>query len=98
MIWSFSRGKTGDSLAASASKEYREFLRNGNKTHSVTDAIHRLPHGFYVLGDAAYACNNTLLTPFTGDIDDQKRTYNFFLSQQRITVERAFGVLVNEKT
>ena len=50
---------------------------------------------YFVVGDNAYVCTEHLLTPFCGNnrsIPDND-AYNFFLSQLRIRVEMAFGLL-----
>ena len=67
--------------------------------HSHMSAFCRtLPYPYYLVGDAAYPFSDTLLTPiptspgaadFTTD-----DAFNFYQSQLRITIERAFGVLV----
>jgi len=57
-----------------------------------------LPSGTHLLGDAGYKIFRHLLTPFDEDEayqDPKKRRYNYKLSQTRITVERAFGILKN---
>lgn len=54
--------------------------------------------GFYVVGGNAYCNNNTLLTSFTKSRTTTKSndSFNFHLSQIRIRVEMAFGLLVNK--
>lgn len=54
---------------------------------------------FYVVGDNAYTQTRTVMTPYNktelaGRKDRDK--YNFFISQLRIRVEMAFGLLVNK--
>jgi hypothetical protein len=58
--------------------------------------IETLPPGRYVLADNAYICTEHLLTPFYGasKMDKQLDTFNFYLSQLRITIERTIGMLV----
>ena len=56
-----------------------------------------LPNGLFLVGDAAYTLTNSLLTPYPGllaNIGVAADAYNFYLSQQRITIERAFGIPV----
>ena len=54
-----------------------------------------LPDPFHIVGDCAYINSKKLLTPFIGsNLPQHKDAFNFFLSQLRITVERAFGVFV----
>ncbi|ETI30114.1 hypothetical protein F443_22765, partial [Phytophthora nicotianae P1569] len=57
-----------------------------------------VPSGMHLLGDAGYKIFRHLLTPFDekeASYSAQKRRYNYKLSQTRITVERAFGILKN---
>ena len=62
------------------------------------DYVRNLPRGYYMIGDAAYSVGESLLTPFTGGHrnDPTKDAYNFFLSQLRIRIEMAFGLLTNK--
>jgi hypothetical protein len=54
-----------------------------------------LPAPFYYLGDCAYPLSPVCLTPFVGtSIVKEQDTFNFYHSQLRITIERAFGILV----
>ena len=57
--------------------------------------IMALPMGMYVVGDAAYQICDVMLVPFTGSQckDQGKDAFNFFLSQLRIRIEMAFGLL-----
>ena len=56
-----------------------------------------VPDPYYLVGDAAYAGNRRVITPFTrrsysrGTDED---TFNFIHSSKRMAIERAFGVLV----
>ncbi len=49
----------------------------------------------YLVGDAAYKLSDVMLVPFTGSQRDDlgKDAFNFFLSQVRIPIEIAFGLL-----
>jgi hypothetical protein len=60
--------------------------------------INQLPSGLYVAGDAAYILTEHLLVPFTGSCrqDPDKDSYNFYLSQLRIRIEMAFGLLTTK--
>ena len=60
--------------------------------------IESLPLGTYAIGDNAYICTEHLLTPFPGDqkANIDNHSYNFFLSQCRIRIEMAFGLLVSK--
>jgi len=69
----------------------------------------KLPEGYWVVGDAAYALSEKMMPPFRGNKRtwsnsarlagapdpakeaERRSNYNFFQSQQRITVECAFG-------
>ena len=55
------------------------------------------PYGFYLVGDNAYPCCNNLLTPFTRpqrESQPYRDAFCFYLSQLRIRIEMAFGLLV----
>ena len=62
---------------------------------SIHQGIMALPMGKYLVGDAAYQVSNVVLTPFTGSQRDDagKDAFNYFLSQHRIRIEMAFGLL-----
>ena len=64
---------------------------------SLPDVISNLPPGLFIVGDAAYSLSDKVLIPFTGSQADVKEndTFNFYLSQVRIRIEMAFGLLVN---
>ena len=65
---------------------------------NLPELLKKLPAGKYIVGDNAYVCSNTLLTPYSGknkqDVD--KDAFNFYLSQMRIRIEQAFGLLTNK--
>lgn len=66
------------------------------KKSYLSELVSRLPAGFFVGGDAAYVNGEHVLVPFPGaNLDQRKDTFNFFLSQLRIRVEMAFGLLVS---
>ena len=49
-----------------------------------------------IVGDNAFVENHTMATPIPGlSISTLEDDYNFYLSQVRITIERAFGILVH---
>jgi hypothetical protein len=55
----------------------------------------QLPVGFYGVGDEAFICTETLLTPWSGrGLDRNKDSFNFLLSSMRQCIERAFGTFV----
>jgi len=51
-----------------------------------------------VVGDNAYICSETLLTPFSGveKEDPAKDAFNFYLSQLRIRIEQTFGLMTSK--
>jgi hypothetical protein len=75
-------GGTGDSKAYAASC-----------LHSY---VSNLPFGFYLVADNAYTLSDMLLIPYSGQdrVDSSKDAFNFYLSQLRIRIEQAFGLLV----
>jgi DDE superfamily endonuclease len=62
---------------------------------SIHKRIMALPMGKYLVGDAAYQVSDVVLVPFTGSQrqDPGRDAFNFFLSQLRIRIEMAFGLL-----
>ena len=60
--------------------------------------INNMPIGFYIIGDCAYSCTEHLLTPFAGNerLEPKCDAYNFYLSQLRIRIEMAFGLLTQK--
>ena len=60
--------------------------------------LENLPLGTYVVGDNAYVNDVHVITPYnlTQIISPDHDTYNFLLSQLRIRIEMAFGLLVNK--
>lgn len=76
-------GSTHDALAHAVS-DLGQFLEKG-----------LLHCAFWVAGDEAYTCTNSLITPYPmsqAEIDEFN--FNFFLSSYRVHVEQAFGQLV----
>ncbi|MGH3053428.1 MAG: HARBI1 family protein [Gaiellaceae bacterium] len=65
---------------------------------SLKRMVERLPPGTFVVGDNAYTPSENLLTPFSGSQRDNPKNnnFNFFLSQLRIKIEMAFGLLTNK--
>jgi len=57
--------------------------------------IQKLPPRRFVIGDNAYVCSETLLTPFSGieKNDPSKDAFKFYLSQLRIHIEQIFGLV-----
>ena len=62
------------------------------------EKINSLPVGQYVVGDNAYVCSEHLLTPFSGNekFESRKDSFNFYISQLRIRIEMAFGMMANK--
>ena len=62
---------------------------------SIHKRIMALPMGMYLVGDAAYQVSDVMMVPFTGSHRDDpgKDAFNFFLSQLRIRIAMAFGLL-----
>ena len=60
--------------------------------------IQKLPPRRFVVGDNAYDCSETLLTPFSGIEKDypSKDAFNFYLSQLRIHIEQTFGLMTGK--
>jgi len=56
------------------------------------------PIGKYLVGDAAYSVSEKMLVPFTGSQRNNANNdaYNFCLSQMRIRIEMAFGLMSNK--
>ena len=52
-----------------------------------------IPAPYYVIGDAAYPIMGHLKRPFKGNLTTEQANYNYRLSAQRMSVERAFGCL-----
>ncbi|KAH9367499.1 hypothetical protein HPB48_022122 [Haemaphysalis longicornis] len=81
------------------------FLGHTGKTHDaqvfkrafVLDKLPVICEGskFHLLGDAAYPVREYLLTPFRdyGNLTPEEVRYNFKLSQTRVRIENAFGLL-----
>eukprot|EP00644_Phytophthora_capsici_P018797 jgi/Phyca11/132225/e_gw1.143.13.1 len=79
-----SPGKVSDSVAL---KKWR-----------ICTDFEKLPFGYFVIGDNAYTLAPSMLVPFTKpEIKSPEHSdYNFYLSQLRIRIEMAFGLLVNK--
>ena len=76
-------GSTHDSLAFAVSTLGMKLERG------------ELPSPFWIAGDEAYDCTESVLTPWSGrDLPVDKDAFNFFLSSSRIHIEQSFGMLV----
>ena len=60
--------------------------------------LKRLPAQYFLVGDNAYPLSDKVLIPFSGAAKHvlYNRSYNFYLSQLRIRVEMAFGLLTTK--
>jgi hypothetical protein len=68
------------------------------QSSTLAPLVENLPVGMFAIGDNAYGCSEHLLTPFSGPQKTQpdKDAYNFYISQLRIRIEMAFGVMVTK--
>ncbi len=57
--------------------------------------VEKLIEGGTLVGECAYVKKLYMATPLKGFLGGNKDAYNFYLSQLRITIEQAFGVLVH---
>lgn len=54
-----------------------------------------LPSSYWIVGDEAYVCDETLVTPYpSSQAGKDERNFNYFLSVMRVHIEQAFGQLV----
>lgn len=60
--------------------------------------VENLPVGFHIVADAAYMVTEHLLGPYHGVQRDNEanQVFNFYLSQLRIRIEMAFGLLTTK--
>ena len=77
-------GSCNDNIAVSRCKE-------------LTRSLKSMDDDLFFVGDAAYTLSDNLLIPFTGSQKDVEKhdSFNFYLSQMRIRIEMAFGLLQN---
>lgn len=70
---------------------------SAHRVNPLAKLIEKLPLGYFIAGDNAYTNSEHLLTPFSGTHKEDTRlgNFNFYLSQLRITVERAFGLVTS---
>jgi len=75
-------GKTNDNVAI--------------KKTSLPAWLESLPPGYFIAADCAYSLTKHLVTPYSGPqrFLERNDNFNFFLSQLRIRIEMAFGLLV----
>ena len=79
------KGSTYDSLAHNVSA-LGMFLRD-----------HKLPSGFWIAGDKAYNCTESLITPVPATVADEwEDAFTFYQSFLRMHIEQAFGLLMSK--
>ena len=59
------------------------------------ESTDKLANGMCLVGDNAYIKKRYMSVPLKGIVNTYDDAYNFYCSQLRITIERAFGVLVH---
>eukprot|EP00808_Paulinella_micropora_P028703 g39764.t1 len=76
-------GSTNDSLALQSSSLMHTILKK------------KLKSQYFIVADNGYPISDHVLTPFKGrTLTTERDTFNFYLSQKRQTIERAFDVLI----
>eukprot|EP00808_Paulinella_micropora_P008193 g45156.t1 len=76
-------GSTNDSLALQSSSLMHTLLKK------------KLKSQYFIVADNGYPISDHVLTPYKGrTLTTERDTFNFYLSQKRQTIERAFGVLI----
>jgi hypothetical protein len=68
------------------------------KKTSLLTWIEKLPPGYFVACDCAYSISEHLIGPYSGPecFLDKSDAFNFYLSQLRIRIEMAFGIMVTK--
>ena len=74
-----------------------------NRCTGLLQWLDSLPLKYYSIADNAYSLSRRILVPFecpelvaTGNLREFYRTYNYYLSQLRIRIEMAFGLLTTK--
>ena len=62
---------------------------------SLNSVLPKIKKGLTLIGDNAYVKTEYMAVPIKGVKTEVEDAYNFYQSQLRITIERAFGVLVH---
>jgi hypothetical protein len=82
---------------------YRRSKISYNFVDKLGDLETEFDEKYYIVADNAYPLSSNLLVPFRRshiedipNIGQHQMTYNFYLSQNRIRIEMAFGMLVNK--
>ena len=79
-------------IAAGSTNDWTAWNRS-----ELSDSVAHLLPGFYMPGDAAYPLSDELLTPYPGKLlPGDQDAFNFCLSQLRVNIEQAFGILVGQ--
>jgi hypothetical protein len=62
------------------------------------ELMQAFPVGTYLVGNAAYSVSEKMIFPFTGtqQANPCNNTHNFYLSQLRIRIEMAFGLMIDK--
>ena len=67
---------------------------NSSLAHAISTGC--IPEPYYLLGDAAYKGNASILTPYIGNLHADESVFSFYHSSLRMTIEGSFGMLVNK--
>ena len=79
------KGSTNDSLAHNVSA-FGMFLR-----------CHKLPSGFWIAGDEAYTCTESVITPVPATVADEwEDAFKFYRSSAGMHIEQACGLLMSK--
>jgi hypothetical protein len=72
--------------------------RSIRRLEELQDWIDNLPPQYFFVADNAFTLTNKMLVPFSGAQRNEtnKRVYNYFLSQLRIRIEMAFGLMTTK--
>lgn len=81
-------------LNPASSSDFISFIRSKLFSKLTTPGF--LAEGLVLFGDNAYVSTNYMVTPYKNVRAGTKDDYNFFHSQLRINIERAFGMLVKK--
>ena len=79
-----------------ATSDYMAWVTSSLAMELEDDSMGMLIKGGTLVGDCAYVKKLFMATPLKGYLGGYEDGYNFYLSQLRITIERAFGVLVHQ--
>jgi hypothetical protein len=68
----------------------RSFV-NSSLAHTISTGC--IPEPYYLLGDAAYKGNVSILTPYIGNLHTDESVFSFYHSSLRMTSEVSFDML-----